>query len=80
MNQTLRVWLISCCPVGTKRRDAENGHRDGRAPRPSPSRAANGSFRWTNGGKVDVKLRMGFVRDGKAVEGDRTPGRWRVDW
>ena len=31
------------------RRDAENGHRDGRAPRQSPSRAANGSLGWTNG-------------------------------
>ena len=28
-------------------RDAENGNRDGRAPQPSPSRAANGSLRWT---------------------------------
>ena len=28
-------------------RDAENGNRDGRAPRQSPSRAANGSLRWT---------------------------------
>jgi hypothetical protein len=30
-------------------RDAENGHRDGRAPLQCPSRAANGSLRWTNG-------------------------------
>ena len=32
-------------------RDAENGHRDGRAPQPSRSRAANGSLGWTNGAK-----------------------------
>jgi len=32
-------------------RDAENGNRDGRAPQPSPSRAANGSLGWTNGAK-----------------------------
>ena len=31
------------------RRDAENGHRDGRAPQQCPSRAANGSLGWTNG-------------------------------
>jgi hypothetical protein len=33
-------------------RDAENGHRDGRAPQQSPSRAANGSLRWMNGGSA----------------------------
>jgi len=32
-----------------QRRDAGNGHRDGRAPQQCPSRAANGSLRWTNG-------------------------------
>jgi hypothetical protein len=32
-------------------RDAENGNRDGRAPQPSPSRAANGSLGWTNRAK-----------------------------
>ena len=32
-------------------RDAENGNRDGRAPQQCPSRAANGSLGWTNGGK-----------------------------
>ena len=31
------------------RRDAENGHRDGRAPQQWPSRAANGSLGWTTG-------------------------------
>ena len=31
-------------------RDAGNGHRDGRAPQPSPSRAANGSLGWMNDG------------------------------
>jgi hypothetical protein len=31
------------------RRDAGNGNRDGRAPQQCPSRAANGSLRWTNG-------------------------------
>jgi len=30
-------------------RDAGNGNRDGRAPQQSPSHAANGSLRWTNG-------------------------------
>ena len=33
------------------RREAGNGHRDGRAPQQCPSRAANGSLRWTNGAK-----------------------------
>ena len=33
------------------RRDAGNGHRDGRAPRQRPSRVANGSLGWTNGAK-----------------------------
>jgi hypothetical protein len=32
-----------------KRRDAGNGHRDGRAPQQCPSRAANGSLGWMNG-------------------------------
>jgi hypothetical protein len=31
-----------------KRRDAENGNRDGRAPQQSPSRAAKGGLGWTN--------------------------------
>jgi hypothetical protein len=30
-------------------------------------------------GNVDLKLCAGFVRDEKAVEGHRTPRRWRVD-
>jgi hypothetical protein len=30
-------------------RDAENGNRDERAPQQCPSRAANGSFGWTDG-------------------------------
>ena len=34
-----------------QRCEAENGHRDGRAPQQSPSRAANGSLGWTNGAK-----------------------------
>jgi len=40
---------------------------------------AKGGLGWTNAGNVDVKLRMGFVRDEKAVEGHRSPRRWRVD-
>src|ERR1039457_3368369 len=38
------------------RRDAENGNRDGRAPQPSPSRAANGSLGWTNAGADESKF------------------------
>jgi hypothetical protein len=30
-------------------------------------------------GNVDMKLCAGFVRDEKAVEGHRSPRRWRVD-
>jgi hypothetical protein len=40
-------------------RDAGNGHRDGRAPQPSPSRAANGSLGWTNGATA-LKIPKGF--------------------
>ena len=49
-----------------RRRDAENGYRDGRAPRQSPSwwpcalvavckDPANGSLGWTNAGKGRLK-------------------------
>jgi hypothetical protein len=42
-------------------RDAENGNRDGRAPQQCPSRAANGSLRWTNGAKgVSIGDTVGF--------------------
>jgi len=30
-------------------------------------------------GNGRLKLRAGFMRDEKAVEGHRTPKRWRVD-
>ena len=65
-------WLGYC---QGQRRDAENGHRDGRAPRQSPSRAANGSLGWTNGGsslllsflesvpEVDAKLKDPNTKD-----------------
>ena len=36
-------------------RDAENGNRDGRAPQPRPSRAANGSLGWTNGANYSTQ-------------------------
>jgi len=49
-------WSGGALRIGTIRapaengfwRDAENGHRDGRAPQQCPSRAANGSLGWTN--------------------------------
>jgi hypothetical protein len=34
-----------------KRRDGENGNRDGRAPQQNPGRAAKGGLGWTNGAK-----------------------------
>jgi len=36
-------------------------------------------LQWMKGGNVEMNLRAGFVRAGKAVEGHRTPKRWRVD-
>ena len=43
--------------LGTaRRRDGENGHRDGRAPQQCPSRAANGSLGWTNGFMPEEEL------------------------
>jgi hypothetical protein len=48
----LRLCVIICrAEINGCGRDAENGHRDGRAPQQSPSRAANGSLGWTNGAK-----------------------------
>jgi hypothetical protein len=52
-------WSGGALRIGTIRapvengfwRDGENGNRDGRAPRQSPSRAANGGLGWTNGAK-----------------------------
>ena len=48
-------------------RDAENGNRDGRAPQQCPSRAANGSLGWTNGGKrrgVEISQRDFIIQPG----------------